>query len=359
MDFTVIGTLHSYVQQKNFKFAADYKKKTGQTVVSSSGNLQLDLRAANNRSLVDKMLQAQQSNKDEYSKQRVSSIRRKLLSGKKISNEELGYLKKNDPDLYKKAKKAEEAREDLKAALRKAKTKQEARQAVTQALIKASAEATAEIKAANAGGGISGIGGSGNSVGNSASYEAGQEISRPSAEAIFGNANGNSNEPSMIRLNEQINNLNTSSEAQADPNVVAAQEGAVLKDINNEVSLAREVGNEAAKAESANSSESINNKPENSNSTNPNDSTNSEQKDVIGGIIEKFIMVVRAIEDEWATFSNSDEFKDLAEDMFEEAENKTNGKNKHKNQILVKKSDPRVMDIISTYRKSMMYSTFK
>ena len=359
MDFTVIGTLHSYVQQKNFKFAANYKKKTGQTVVSSSGNLQLDLRAANNRSLVDKMLQAQQSNKDEYSKQRVSSIKRKLLSGKKISNEELGYLKKNDPDLYKKAKKAEEAREDLKAALRKAKTKQEARQAVTQALIKASAEATAEIKAANAGGGISGIGGNGNSVGSSAGYESGQEIGGPNAEAIFGNVNGSSNEPSMIRLNEQINNLNTSSEAQVDPNIAAAQEGALLKDINNEVSVAREVGTEAAKAESINSAESINNKPENSIAANPNDSTNNEQNDVVGGIIEKFIMVVRAIEDEWATFSNSDEFKDLAEDMFEEAENKTNGKSKYKNHALVKKTDPRVMGIISTYRNSMMYSTFK
>ena len=203
MDFTTIGTLHSYVQQKNLKFAADYKKKTGQSVVSSTGNLKLDLKAANNKSLVDKMIQAQQSNKDEYSKQRISSIKQKLMNGKKISNEELGYLKKNDPDLYKKAKKAEEAREDLKAALRKAKTKQEARQAVTQALIKASAEATAELAAAkNAGGGGAGLSG-----GNTPSYEASQEIGGPSAEAIFGgnNIGDSNNEPSMIRLNEQIN----------------------------------------------------------------------------------------------------------------------------------------------------------
>ena len=74
MDFTVIGTLHSYVQQNNFKFAADYKKKTGQNIIGSSGNLKLDLKAAENHSLVDKMIQAQQANKDEYSKQRVMDL---------------------------------------------------------------------------------------------------------------------------------------------------------------------------------------------------------------------------------------------------------------------------------------------
>ena len=351
MDFTTIGTLHSYVQQKNLKFAANYKKKTGQSVVSSTGNLKLDLKAANNQSLVDKMIKAQQSNKDEYSNQRISSIKQKLMNGKKISNEEMGYLKKNDPDLYKKAKKAEEAREDLKAALRKAKTKQEARQAVTQALIKASAEATAELSAARSAvsGGAAGMGG-----GNTPSYTASQEIGGPNAEAIFGNISSNNNEPSMIRLNEQIN---SSSENNVDVEEVAAQEGAAINKINNEVSVAREVSAEAAKAESANSAESINNKPENLKSNNPNNPLETDNNNSpVSGIMEKFIMVVRAIEDEWYNFSKSDEYKELAEDLFEKAEIEINGKHKRKNLSLVQNPNQQVMDIISTYRKSMEFN---
>ena len=353
MDFTTIGTLHSYVQQKNLKFAADYKKKTGQSVVSSTGNLKLDLKAANNKSLVDKMIQAQQSNKDEYSKQRISSIKQKLMNGKKISNEELGYLKKNDPDLYKKAKKAEEAREDLKAALRKAKTKQEARQAVTQALIKASAEATAELAAAK----NAGVGGAGLSGGNTPSYEASQEIGGPSAEAIFGgnNIGDSNNEPSMIRLNEQINA--SSSENDVNVEEIAAQEGATLNKINNEVNIAREVRAEAAKAESANSTESINNKPDSvdssksNNTNNPLDTNNNGSP--VSGIMEKFIMVVRAIEDEWINFTKSDDYKELAEDLFEEAEIELSGKHKRKNKNLISKPDQKVIDMISAYRNSM------
>ena len=348
MDFTTIGTLHSYVHQKNLKFAAKYKQKTGQTIVSSSGNLKLDLKAANNQSLAEKMIQASQASKDEYSKQRVSSIKQKLLAGRKISNEELGYLKKNDPELYKKAKKAEEAREDLKAALRKAKTKSEARQAVTAALIKASAEATAELNAAKGAAGIDG--GAGASGINAAGYEAGQEIGGPNAEAIFGN---NNNEPSMIRLNEQINT--SAAEGSADVESIAAQEGAAIKQINSDISIAREVGAEAAKAESANAAESINDKPENANSSNQNDFPKvGEGGDISNSILEKFIMVVRAIEDEWITFSKSDDYKELAEDFFEEAEVEVNGKHKRKSKTLVEKPNQQVIDVIVAYRKSMM-----
>ena len=358
MDFTTIGTLHSYVQQKNLKFAAKYKQKTGQTVVSSSGNLKLDLKAENNRSLAEKMIQANQKSDNEYSKQRISSIKRKLMSGKKISNEELGYLKKNDPDLYKKAKKAEEAREDLKAELKKAKTKAEARMAVTRALIKASAEATAELKAAQSGVG-GGIAGGGDGISTSC-YEAGQEISGANVEGIFGSDVNNSNaEPSMIRLNEQINASSVEGEGNIDGEAVAAQEGTALKEINNEVSVAREVGAEAAKAESANSEESINNKAEHSDqtdSTKSNDWKTDNNGNPTSSILEKFIMVVRAIEDEWATFAKSDEYKEMPEDLFEEVENEMNGKHKRKKQEPINEPNYQILDAISAYRSAMLFS---
>ena len=347
MDFSVIGTLHSYVQQKNLKFAADYKKKTGQSLVSSSGNVRLDLKAAINRSLADKMIQAQKSDNSEYAKQRVSSIRRKLMSGKKISNEELGYLKKNDPDLYKKAKKAEDAREELKAALSKAKTKEEARKAVTQAVIKASAEATAELSAAKAA-----VSGAGGAAINAAGYEASQEVGGPNAEAIQGYANAD--EPSMVKLNEQIN----AQSAEGNVEETAIQEGTALKEINNEISVAREVEAEAAKAEYANSEESVNNKPDDSNSDNPNNPVKNDNSGFsIPGIMEKFIMVVRAIEDEWATFSKSDEYKELAENLMEDAKIEQDGKHKRKKQNVIESPNQQVIDIISTYRSAMMFST--
>ena len=358
MDFTTIGTLHSYIQQKNLKFAAKYKQKTGQTIVSSSGNLKLDLKAANNQSLAEKMIQANQKSDNEYSKQRVSSIKRKLMSGKKISNEELGYLKKNDPDLYKKAKKAEEAREDLKAELKKAKTKSEARMAVTRALIKASAEATAELKAAQggAGGGMAGGGGGISTSG----YQAGQEIGGANVEGIFGSeVNGGGEEPSMIRLNEQINASSVEGEGNVDVEAAAAQEGAALKEINNDVSVAREVETEAAKAESANSDESLNNKTERSDSTDstkPTDCKTDNNGDPTSGILEKFIMVVRAIEDEWATFAKSDEYKEMPEDLFEEAEKEMSVKHKRKKQEPINEPNYQILDAISAYRSAMMFN---
>ena len=356
MDFTTIGTLHSYIQQKNLKFAANYKQKTGQTIVSSSGNLKLDLKAANNQSLAEKMIQAQQANRDEYSKQRISSIKRKLMSGKKISNEELGYLKKNDPDLYKKAKKAEEAREDLKADLKKAKTKSEARMAVTRALLKASAEATAELKAAQGGGG--GITAGISSEGNAAAigYQAGQEIGGASAEALFGSDVNSSGDPSMIHLNDQINASSVEGESNVDIETVAEQEGEALKEINNDVSLTREISAEAAKAESANAEESINEKADNSNSINKNDlSKTNNNGDPTSSILEKFIIVVRAIEDEWMTFAKSNEFKELPEDLFKETENEMSRKRKRKESALIDQPKYPVFEAISAYRSAMMF----
>ena len=267
MDFMAIGTLHSYVQQKNFKFAADYKKKTGQTIINSSGNLKLDLKAANNQSLVDKMLQAQQANRDDYSKQKVSSIKQKLLSGRKISNEELGYLKENAPDLYKKAKKVEETREELKSALRKAKTKSEARKAVTQALVKASAESSAELDAAKKG------------IGNASGIN------------IFGSS-------------QNVNEINNS---------------------NVQMNL----------------SESINDKSENLNMNDPNNSlkVDENEENSTTSIIEKFIMKVRAIEDEWFTFAKTDDYKNLAEDETADEQK-------------IKLPNQKILKMISAYRKS-------
>ena len=188
MDFTTIGTIGSYIKQKNLNFAANYKLKTGQRVTDANGNLQF---AKSN--MFDRILEAQKKSDSETDAAKIASIKQKLMSGKKLSTSEMAYLKEKDSKLYKKAKHAEEAREELQAELKKAKTKQEARQAVTQAMIKASAEASAELaaykNAASAGGGVS-----------TAGYQAGTEIAGPAAE----NFQASEETPSMIEVNENI-----------------------------------------------------------------------------------------------------------------------------------------------------------
>ena len=136
MDFTTIGTITSYLRQKNLKFAADYKTKTGQKLTDANGDLNFA------KTDTSDQVDTKKRTDKEISSARIASIKQKLANGQKLSNEELSYLRTNEPKTYKKAKHADEAREELKGELRKAKTKQEAKQAVTQAMIRASAKLT-------------------------------------------------------------------------------------------------------------------------------------------------------------------------------------------------------------------------
>lgn len=72
---------------------------------------------------------------------RLSIISQKARSGKKLTPEELRLLKENDEALYQKAKKADDTREELKAALKRAKTKEAARRILMEAQLKVAIEA--------------------------------------------------------------------------------------------------------------------------------------------------------------------------------------------------------------------------
>ena len=344
MDFTTIGTLQTYVKQQNMKFAANYKQKTGQSLMTSSGNFTLDLKATNNRSLFDKMVEAQKKSSD-YSKYRTASIKQKLMNGKKISNEEMGYLRRNDPDLYKKAKKAEEAREDLKAALRKAKTQEEARKAVTQAMIKASAEATAELAAAKSAG-SGGVGISGATNTNSSGYENLEGMGGSNAESV--GVYANNDEPSMIKLNEKISVSSTENEIDSSDLIKSA----TLKEINNDITLTNEINTKSEIEKTAEKIDTLINKSDDSNSTLSTNSSKSDNDNPAQSILEKFIMVVRAIEDEWIAFAKSDEYKDLPEDIIEEMEIKQS--HKQKKQHIIEKPNKKIIDVISIYRNAML-----
>lgn len=324
MDFTMIGTVGSYLKQKNLHFAANYKIRTGQRVVDSNGNLQF---AKSN--MFEEMNKAQKKTEDEVSAARIAGIKQKLMNGRKLTTEEMNYLREKSPQMYRKAKHAEEAREELKSELKKAKTKQEARQAVTQAMIKASAEASAELAAyksamtAGGGGGIA-----------TAGYQAGNEISGN----IAGVESSAENTPSLIQANEQIS-------ADGEKMTEAAAEVTKLEIQNNQ-----ETADNLQQANAENSQAQQADKNSDNNSV-----EKSKGNETVDGIMEKFIMTIRALEDEWAQFTKSKEYDELPDDYSEEEKLKKLGDTKHKNNYKpLDTPSQRVLDFISVYRNAML-----
>ena len=271
MDFATIGKVGSYIRQKNLSFAANYKIRTGQRVTDSSGNLNFS-----QTSMFQQINETTKKTADELKTARLATLKSKLMAGRKLSTEEMSYLRENDEDLYKKAKHADEAREELKAELKGAKSKQEARQILTRAMVKASAEASAELAACK---GIATGGGAGASMATA-------NISTSTENISIGGEISASTE-NLSNVNE--NSTSTESLSNADKNSAS---------------------NENLLSADKNSNSQENNFGVNENS---NDGENSAQS-----ILEKFIMTIRALEDEWMKFTTSDEYKNLPEDFLDE-----------------------------------------
>ena len=272
MDLMAIGKVGSYLKQKNLMFAANYKIKTGQRITDTNGNLSFK-----QSTMFDQIREASKKSVEEVKAARLRTIKQKLMNGKKLSDEEMGFLRVNDKNLYKKAQHAEDAREELKAELKGAKTKQEARQILTRAMVKASAEASAEIAAcqgasANISGGFSAGG----------TMSAGNSVSIGSNVAVTANANVSAGENVSTGAEISVGDTSTSAE-----NVSTAASENISAD--NKSSTAAEKNSRA-------------------------DSRSNAEKDSPESILEKFIMTIRALEDEWRNFTNSDEYKDLPED---------------------------------------------
>ena len=238
MDFAVIGTLSSYVKQKNLTFAAKHKIRTGQTLTNANGNF-----ISMNTSTFDKLREAAKESTDQAKQQKLARIKQKLKAGQKLTDEEMGFLRVNDTKTYKKAKAADDAREELKEDLKKAKTKGEAREAMTRAMVKASTEAMSELSALGQGGGGVQLGIRNEELGINSGAEA----------------------QSPVEVNQSVQTSNeTSNENSADRNSLSQK----------------------------NSDEELNT---------PED------------IMEKYIWTIRALENEWAKFTNSKDYKDLPE----------------------------------------------
>lgn len=297
--FEAIGTLHSYAQQQNLLKSVNYKKKTG--VSLDQLKEQAKEIARQNDSLVDKMLQAQKSADDEAAKQRIASIKNRLLAGKKLSQTEIDYLRDKDPKLYKKAKAADDARTELKAALKRAKTKQEARMALTQAMVKASSEALTEISAAKAN--MNAAGASGNQSGDIPS-----DLSNENQNSSLIDQNAelsNENQSENVSILAQDQNENVTDEVKLE---IAGKNLEESNEIQNE-----EQNSEVENLDETSEAEKISD-AEKTSDPNEIQKSREDEIDTPEDIMEKYIMIFRALENEFVEFMKTDHAKKLPED---------------------------------------------
>lgn len=145
-----IGTISSYLQMKDLRLQAKTKLRTGKSLKEQQAEWR--------RQVTEQNLAAQKTKKkkDASDDTRTSIITQKLRRGQELSAEELKYLKEKDPDLYTKAKQAQETRAELQSALKRAKTKEEAQRAVAAAQLKVVTQAMNESKYGSADAAMSG-----------------------------------------------------------------------------------------------------------------------------------------------------------------------------------------------------------
>lgn len=332
MDLAVIGTLSSYVKRKNLQFAAKHKIKTGQTLTNANGNF-LSL---NQTSVFKQMTESAKKSSDAAKQQKVRRIKQKLLAGQKLSEAEMGFLREADPKTYKKAKHADEAREELKSELQKAKSKQEAREAVTRAMVKASAEAMAEITALGAGGG----GGATNATQGTAENFSGDVSENVSGEI---SCDVSSDVQSAMNVSGDVS-TNVQSDAKVADNA-ASTENQTLGEVNQSI---RATGEDATGKVSEATREAIDTTQSDERGDNFGNKKSSDADNLTPeDIMEKYLMTIRALEDEWARFAKSKEFKDLPETLLDTAE-------KIRKQIFA--PNKKYLDAASAYRKSMSFA---
>ncbi|MBR2520242.1 MAG: hypothetical protein IKE46_10730 [Selenomonadaceae bacterium] len=325
MDFAAIGTLSSYVKRKNLQFAAKHKIRTGQTLTNANGNF-LSL---NQTSVFKQMTESAKKSSDAAKQQKVRRIKQKLLAGQKLSAAEMGFLREADPKTYKKAKHAEDAREELKSELQQAKSKQEAREAVTRAMVRASAEAMAEISALGAGGGGSAVAG-GNGAAN---------VAPCGAENFSGDVSGDVQ--SAMNVSGEIK---VSSEVKVSSDA-ASTENQTLSEVNQSIQA---TGKDATGKVSETTREEISA----ANDDEPadkfgNKKTSDADNSTAEDIMEKYLMTIRALEDEWARFAKSKEFKDLPDTLLDTAEEI------HKQ---ISAPNKKFLDAANAYRRSMSFA---
>ena len=126
MDMMMIGTLGSYTKTMKMQMKWQQKKASGdytpgKSVSSSSGRLK-NIDSESETALPELP-------KTDKSTQMMQQIRTKMASGKKLSSDEMEFLKENDPETYRKAKNIEMEQEAYEQELKRCKTREEVQRA--------------------------------------------------------------------------------------------------------------------------------------------------------------------------------------------------------------------------------------
>lgn len=178
--FEWIGKISDYTATWKLKKEANWRIKTGQSISLTDSKKDFAEEARQRKpQTVGTLAKVTDAT-------RLAIISQKARGGKKLTPEELRLLRENDEALYQKAKKADDAREELKAALKRAKTKEAARRILMDAQLKVAIEA---MEAAKSGAG-SLPAASANGAGGASSPEAGRAAANDSAAAPEGGASG-------------------------------------------------------------------------------------------------------------------------------------------------------------------------
>ncbi len=292
--FEAIGTLHSYTKQYQLKKSAKQKVTTGQSFdwkdARSSFVKAQEPRRTAPKSFVELSLEKSKKDDDRTAATKKSGIKQKLRRGKKLSPQELEYLRRHDEELYEKAKTTMEEREKLARALKSAKTKAEAQRAVAIAYANAAASLTGNI----GGGG----GAAGGSSGGGEAFGAGDASGMTADTAV--NAEGSA---AALDAGVAAGAENVSAET-----VSAGAAGATA---GTESMAADAVGNEADAGCEMEADVAQENKD--ATATLQQTSQDTEFDDPL------ILLVLRHLQAEWRDFMKSEQYKEMPEDELQAA----------------------------------------
>ncbi len=299
--FEAIGTLHSYAQQYQLKKSAKQKVKTGQSFdwkdAAKSSFVKAKEEPRETKSVFELYGGKVEKHDDMAKSARKSGIKQKLRRGKKLSPQDLEYLRQNDEQLYEKAKTTMEEREKLERALKAAKTKAEAQRAVAIAYANAAA-----LMSTNIGGGAAA--GASASAGEVGGADVGAAVNVSGAEG------GASSFDGEMSVNADAS-MSVEGAAGADANVNAAGAEGVSADGAAEASGAEAAGNEADAGNGTDAEVAQENK----------DATSSLQQMSQDAEFDDplILLVLRHLKAEWNDFMRSKTYRDLPEDEMQEA----------------------------------------
>ncbi len=299
--FEGIGKIGDYVQRKELKVEAKYRLKTGQDMKK-----QIQKQVADD---IWRQMTTKVSKKTDEA--RIAGIKQKLRSGKELSASEMKYLKETDEDLYTKAKKAQEMRDELRSALKRAKTKSEARMALVQAQSKVATEAVLEAKNGS-GAGMSAAVGMGGAAAAAGSTGDAASVAEPGGDATGAAAMDTGVDADVAG----------SDASAAEPSADGTQADGAEASNGTTGEAGGTVEHGTAETSSEDRNASGDEKDEAAGKTIENRQQTLKNLENGGGSSKmdfdtKFIYQMRALQDEWNRFSKDKSYQELPEDDFE------------------------------------------